>query len=282
MSACITDLYFSDAPMKSGGGAEHSRHKHNVYQLLYVVEGSISCEIAGTHFTATAPSLVFIGNYEPHIVSVASERYARYVLTLDPEGVDAELRPKLLSTVFSFHPSGFSHALDITPIAEEIRVLMENLVSEWNRPPEERLEGGITVMLAALLYRVHRFSPSHFADRDYGASEMLVASVRRTLESNFQNRLSLTELAEAHHISKYYLAHIFRKGTGYSLSEYLMLCRISYACRRLTEEAVEIREIAESAGFRDMSNFSRAFQETVGVSPSAFRKKMQGGSELLT
>ena len=280
-SACITDLYFSDAPLGGAKGAVHGRHKHNVYQMLYIVEGSVSCEIAGDGFTATAPALVFIGNYEPHIVSAASERYARYVLTLDPEAVDASLRPKLLASVFSFHPSGFAHALDITPIAEEIRILMENLIAEWSLPKEEKLEGGETLLLSALLYRIRRYAPSYFAERAYGGAELIVASVRRELEANFSERLSLERLAERHHISRYYLAHIFKKGTGYSLSEYLMLCRISYACRCLAEDTAEVRAIAEAAGFHDMSNFSRAFKETVGLSPSAFRKKARSEPSLL-
>lgn len=247
--------------------------------MLYVMEGSLSCEIAGTKTTCSAPALVFIGNYEPHVITVTSDRYVRYVLTLDPYKTNTELRPALLQSVFSFHPVGFVHTLNVAPIADEVRVLMEALYREWTLPTEKKLADGGALLLSALLYRVRQFSASHFAAKDLGAADLIVASVRMELECNFAMPLRLNVLADRHHISKYYLAHIFRKGTGYSMKQYLILCRISYACQQLSGSAQTIREIAEASGFHDMSNFSRSFKDTVGMSPSAFRKKTQNFGE---
>ena len=270
MSAgAITDLYFSNEPLST----HHDHHKHNVYQMLYIVEGSLSCEIAGNRVLCQAPALVFIGNYEPHILSATSEHYARYVLTLDPYKTSAALSPRLLQSVFSFHPVGFSHVLDVTPIADELRVHMEELCREWHAPKEEKLPEGEALLLSALLYRIRSFSPSHFTDKPYGAAETVVASVRMELECNFQNKLDLDALAARHHVSRYYLAHIFKQVTGYSLKEYLSLCRISFAIQQLAAGKQSVRQIAEASGFHDMSNFSRAFKERMGLSPSDFRKK---------
>lgn len=265
----ITDLYFSNEPLST----HHDHHKHNVYQMLYIVEGSLSCEIAGNRVLCQAPALVFIGNYEPHILSATSEHYARYVLTLDPYKTSAALSPRLLQSVFSFHPVGFSHVLDVTPIADELRVHMEELCREWHAPKEEKLPEGEALLLSALLYRIRSFSPSHFTDKPYGAAETVVASVRMELECNFQNKLDLDALAARHHVSRYYLAHIFKQVTGYSLKEYLSLCRISFAIQQLAAGKQSVRQIAEASGFHDMSNFSRAFKERMGLSPSDFRKK---------
>lgn len=269
----ITDFYFSDAPMAAG----QERHRHNVYQLLYVVEGSLCCEIAGSPITAHAPALVFIGNYEPHMITAASERYVRYVLTLDPYQVETRIHPELLQTVFSYHPAGFAHSMDISPIADEVRVMIEQLYHEWCLPPTDKLPEGEALLLAALLYRLRQFSSAHFADRRYGTAEIIVASVRRELECHFAAKLDLDALATQNHVSRYYLAHIFKKGTGYSLKEYLMLCRISYACQQLTDSDRPIGEIAELAGFADMSNFSRYFRAMIGMPPTEFRRRAGSG-----
>lgn len=265
----ITDLYFSDRPLSP----HHDHHKHNVYQMLYIVEGSLSCEIAGNRILCHAPSLVFIGNCEPHILAAASERYARYVLTLDPYKMSSALSPRLLESVFSFHPVGFSHALDVTPIADEIRMHLDALLREWTASQEEKLPEGEALLLSALLYRIRCFSPSHFTDKPYGAAERIVASVRMELECNLEKKLDLDALAARHHVSRYYLAHIFKQVTGYSLKEYLSLCRISFAIQQLASSTQSVREVAEASGFHDMSNFSRAFKERMGLSPSDFRKK---------
>ncbi|MGM9682173.1 MAG: helix-turn-helix domain-containing protein [Eubacteriales bacterium] len=265
----ITDFYYSDLPMST----THDRHKHNVYQILYIVEGSLSLEIAGNRISCSAPALVFIGNYEPHIILETSPHYVRYVITLDPYQVNAQIRPELLQSVLSFHPIGFRHALDITPIAEEIRYMIEGLYSEWKLPEKEKLAGAEALLLSAVFYRIRRFSPSHFTAKKFGAPEMIVAAARMELECNFAEKLNLDSLAERLHVSRYYLTHIFKQVTGYSLKEYLMLCRISFACQQLAESEQTISEIAELSGFNDMSNFARSFKEIIGITPSEFRKK---------
>ena len=269
----ITDFYYAAEPI----GALQKRHQHNVHQMLYVTKGKISCEIAGRSIVASAPALVFIGNYEPHVISVLSAEYERYVLTLNPYLTSDGLRPRRLQTVFSFHPEGFLHALDVSPIDNELRLLTDMLYREWLLPEEERIEESVELLLSALLCRILRFSPQHFSAVAFGRSETTVASVRRVLECNFSERLNLDALAEQHHISRYHLAHTFKRITGYSLKEYRLLCQISYACQQLAEEKT-VGEIAEAAGFHDMSNFSRAFKETVGMTPTEFRRK-HGGAE---
>jgi len=265
-SKLIRDIYFRS----SETSAPTERHTHNVYQLIFVKEGAITLEIAGKRLECSAPSLVFIGNFEPHIISVKEEPYERYVLTLDPYQVNSKIKPSPLASVFYFHPAGFSHVLDVTPIKDEINILFESLLRDSKGAG---LPEGETILLTALLYRIRQFSPSHFSAKSYGAAEMTVASVRRELESNFASKLCLDTLAASHHVSRYYLAHIFKEVTGYSLKEYLMLLRISYACRELSETSRPVGDIAEASGFRDMSNFSRSFKEMIGLSPSEFRKK---------
>jgi two-component system response regulator YesN len=56
-----------------------------------------------------------------------------------------------------------------------------------------------------------------------------------------------------------------------------MLCRISLSCRQLTETEMPVGQIAEEAGFHDMSNFSRAFKTVIGMTPSQFRKRNRHG-----
>lgn len=272
-SKLITDFYYSDKPLEAGG----NRHKHNVHQMIYIIRGSMVCEIAGNKMTCAAPALVFIGNYEPHMILETSGDYARYVLAIDPYEAGREICPELLQSVLSFHPAGFLHVLDVSSIAEEIKVLFSILYRE--RQASDRLAEGEGVLLSALLYQLWRKFPEQFVTQKYGTAERIVAAVRMELECNFIQKLNLDALAEQHHISRYYLTHIFRQVTGYSLKEYLMLCRISYACHQLEENVRNIGEIAENSGFRDMSNFSRAFKERIGMSPTEFRKKFGGNRE---
>ena len=116
---------------------------------------------------------------------------------------------------------------------------------------------------------IYLTEPQDYADQPWFHNQV----VRMELETNFASRLNLDELAGQVHVSRYYLPHIFKRATGYTLREYLTLCRISFACQQLTDSDKPIREIAELSGFHDMSNFSRSFRKMIGSSPSDFRKK---------
>ena len=265
----IKELYFSDAP----AGKLSDRHKHNVYQMIFVTKGTLACEIAGSELVCSAPSLLFIGNYEPHIISAREECYERYVLTLDPYRFGECISPDMLGTVFSYHPIGFSHVMNIGEAKEEICGMLEALLREHERAENEKIPEGEGILLSALLYRLWQISPSHFAQKRFGAVDLVVSAVRMELECDFALRLDLDDLAARHHVSRYYLSHAFKSVTGYSLKEYLTLCRISYACQQLADPERPIHEIAEASGFKDFSNFSRAFKELIGMTPSEFRRK---------
>lgn len=265
----IKDIYFSSEPI----GSAADRHRHNVYQMICVTEGTLTCEIAGNRIDCAAPSILFIGNNEPHILSVSTERYERCVLTLDPYGVGEYVKPSFLQTVFSFHPVGFTHVVDIGDAADEILHMLRALLRETELPPTERTLEGEALLLSALLYRVYRISPSSFSMKRFGMVEMVVSSVRMELECDFAQPLDLRELADRYHVSRYYLSHAFKQITGYSLKEYLTLSRISYACQLLSGDTASVREIAEASGFHDVSNFSRSFKSVTGMTPSEYRKK---------
>ena len=268
-SPLIKELYFSSEPMR----AHAEKHKHNVYQMIYVTEGALLCEIAGNRMECRAPAVLFIGNYEPHIISSKEECYERYVLTLDPYRLGESLMPEMLGTVFSFHPVGFSHVMPVGEAKEEICGMLDALLREHERPNGEKMPEGEGILLSALLYRLWQVSPAHFAQKRFGAVDLVVSAVRMELECDFVNALDLDDLAERHHVSRYYLSHAFKSVTGYSLKEYLALCRISYACQQLADPTRPIHEIAEASGFKDFSNFSRAFKGLIGMTPSQFRRK---------
>jgi len=60
---------------------------------------------------------------------------------------------------------------------------------------------------------------------------------------------------------------------GYSYSALVTRTRLRIAAERLAETSMPVSEIAASLGYKDASNFTRAFRSYTGVAPSCFRKK---------
>ena len=57
-----------------------------------------------------------------------------------------------------------------------------------------------------------------------------------------------------------------------SLNNYIQKCRIDCACKLLVQTSMSVIEISERTGFKHPRNFSTLFKNTVGVTPTVFRK----------
>src|SRR5690606_28549453 len=85
--------------------------------------------------------------------------------------------------------------------------------------------------------------------------------------------LSLDELSQALGISKKRISGIFRKQLGISVAQFLRDERMRRAQRLLVQTSLDIRTIAQTLGYSSSANFSNAFRDHAGMSPSAFRDK---------
>ncbi len=78
-------------------------------------------------------------------------------------------------------------------------------------------------------------------------------------------------LAALVHLSPSRLRHLFKHETGTTLGQYLKSVRIRKAEVLLRTTFLSIKEILIHLGLTSSSNFARAFKETYGVAPTAYR-----------
>lgn len=97
--------------------------------------------------------------------------------------------------------------------------------------------------------------------------------VLERLDHNFRERQSLDELSRFVGVSKYHLSHEFKRYTGTTINEYLILARLSYAKELLKYSELSVSEIANAAGIPNSSHFINLFKAREGVTPLAYRKE---------
>lgn len=93
------------------------------------------------------------------------------------------------------------------------------------------------------------------------------------MEQNFQEKISMEELADTACMASAAYSRKFRKVTGLSPVEYLSNIRIDRAKQLLKHDYSRVKEVAASVGFRSEFYFSRMFQRVVGVSPTVYMKR---------
>ncbi len=94
----------------------------------------------------------------------------------------------------------------------------------------------------------------------------------RYIHRNYQKSLTLDDVTEQVHMSKYYFCRTFRESTGVTFLDYLNSVRLIKAHQMLLETELPLAEIAARTGFSSTLHLSRVFRNTYQVSPSEFRR----------
>ncbi|MGB0776157.1 MAG: helix-turn-helix domain-containing protein, partial [Akkermansiaceae bacterium] len=89
--------------------------------------------------------------------------------------------------------------------------------------------------------------------------------------------VSVQELAAAASISMSTLERLFKEHMNTTPRKFLLQVKMSAACERLIQTNMLVKEIAESLGYEDHANFTRAFTKVMGVSPSSYQKFYKQG-----
>jgi AraC-like DNA-binding protein len=99
------------------------------------------------------------------------------------------------------------------------------------------------------------------------------------LDSDLGGTLSLQQIAAEFDLSVSHFSRAFRISTGLPPHQWLLRQRVKAAKQLMSVRDLPLSEIAISAGFANQSHFTRVFSAEVGISPGAWRREKQGGSE---
>jgi AraC family transcriptional regulator len=109
-----------------------------------------------------------------------------------------------------------------------------------------------------------------------GAPPRWLERVRERIHDEFARALTLAALAETGGVHRVHLARAFRRHYKCTVGDYIRQRRVEYACHRLTgHDDDRLSVIAFDAGFADQSHLTNTFRRLVGMTPGAFRTRLQ-------
>lgn len=104
-------------------------------------------------------------------------------------------------------------------------------------------------------------------------SDYYIQEAIHYMEQNFQNDISIEEIAAVCGINRSYLGKIFRNSIGRSPQEFVMNYRMVKATELLKLTTLSIADIGTAVGYGNPLHFSRAFKNIYGVSPREWRNE---------
>ena len=98
-------------------------------------------------------------------------------------------------------------------------------------------------------------------------------SVVEYIKDHYDEQITSTTVAEFIHLNNSYFCRLFKRDFGCCFAEYLTRYRIERSKMLLNKSDESISDVAIKCGFNSFSYFSKIFKETIGITPSQYRKK---------
>lgn len=244
------------------------RHqKYNHVEFIQIVKGKGNV-LAGSHIMPMHNGAVFIiDSAQPHCTAPAApDDYVRNCITVDRPSFDNFLNAASAAHIVDgLYKNGVCCVLPDKDTWVKIDGIFKRLdtLHKNNAPEADKF-----LFLLELILTLRDCSP---ASNTLSHDKSAVTRALRYIEYNFSNGITTAEIADALHISRYHLCHIFKKKTGLTLTEYLLDKRLAAADAMLADRSLSISDISARAGFSSESYFISKYKSRYGISPGKKR-----------
>ena len=101
--------------------------------------------------------------------------------------------------------------------------------------------------------------------------EFYIHEALEFIEHNFQNNISVEDIADVCGLNRSYFGKIFKEALGVPPQEFLLKYRMVKATELLKLTKLSVGDISSAVGYDNQLHFSRAFKSVYGVSPRKWR-----------
>lgn len=134
---------------------------------------------------------------------------------------------------------------------------------------KEQLKNRLLIILT-LLKRAYW---NAFKDTEYVGNNRIIQNYLLLLEKYYHTNSEVAFYADKLHVTANYLNQVCRKKWGTTASNLIKERILLEAKRSIALTNMDIKEVAFSLGFTDISYFSRFFKKQTGLSPLEFRNR---------
>ena len=267
-------------------------HRHNFYELTYVIDGELYQNIETSRHLYPKGSFCLMNKNVRH-----REEYSEYsrilFLQLSEDFISSVLNfpavfpaadpviQKIKDFFGKIHEndeSGSKSYIDFIP-AEETSMATDGLYTYFekisfclmNKDATSSLE--IAQLLMKILFRLFNENCFSTTPVNVGTEKQreIFYALTRYIDSHM-GRVSRRELEKVFHYSGDYLYQIIEKYTGHSIASYCMQISMQYAAKYLSQTNASVQDICLMLGFSNRTQFYREFKKAYGMTPKAFRQ----------
>lgn len=242
-------------------------HIHPFTELFYVKDGIGSFLVEEEEYPIQKDDFVIVNAGTSHTEISSHDIPLEYII-IGMEGLSFSFEGNKDHIIFSCKNEKKDLLFYMTAMLNEME--------EKNRDCEVVCQNLLEVLIIKLIRRTNfafEVTPSVQINRE-------CIKIKRYIEANYIQNITLDSLAELSHLNKYYMAHAFTLHCGCSPIRYLCQTRIKASKELLANTDYSITEVAQYSGFSSQSYFAQCFFKSCGLTASAYRKKYKKGVRL--
>lgn len=258
-------------------------HLHGYIEIIYCLSGTHEVLLNWKPYRVSAGDMLLINSREIHqIRTISNEKSDYIVLRFEPE------------LLFSLYPDTFEVKYMLPFVVNEnpiqnvfpqkeikdtfIPQVFWELLNDYVEMPylyELSLHTNIHRIFVWILRYWHQNGIQIENTVDNVGLTKRFQSVLDYMYKHYAEEISVSDMAELHHMSYSYFSRMFKRVVGQNFSEYLNNIRIRKAEHLLVTTDLSITEIAMGTGFSSSSYFVQQFKSQKKVSPLQFRNKFK-------
>lgn len=240
---------------RAPSGSSYTGHSHNLYEILYVLNGDVTHVIEDRKYKLKSGDLIITRPSKYHFIQIDSTAdYERHNILFDHKkiGIDMKMLPTELDVV------NVAKGSIISDIFEKLDYYCKTFA------PEEFAQ------FAKLLIQEIIYNLAHVDSRDeksFSVINPILSLALSYIAENLFTIKDISEVANAVFVTESYLFRLFKKELFKSPKKYITEKRLLYAQNQLKKGKTPT-EVASICGFEDYTTFYRNYTSMFDKSPS--------------
>ena len=262
-------------------------HLHAPIEIIYLEQDSYQIDINMTITHLKSPCFCFINSGELHAIASDSDQYLEQAVVFSPELLTfaapdptqeqfllplAEHKLSFPSFLGPDHPAFSEVQQEFFRIRSiffrENRFHSDQFTIE-NPISQLRLKASLLNIIGTLAE--HALLTSNEPVRNPRVE--LLKTVISYIRQNYQQPLSLGELAALAAMNEQYFCRFFKKALGKTPVSYINSFRIQHAATLLCTTELPVTEICLESGFNNLGHFMKEFKKATRFTPLQFRRQ---------
>lgn len=234
------------------------------YNLIFCLSGSVTYWVEGVPYTFSEGDALLLGYAESYFFQAqAGARFERVAVLFERELAERVDPDGTLLSPFNDRQFGYGNVLHASDFPDGLwKLALSHLVEPGEADPGVQVRT-YAICLLQQVAAAYRRGVRNKAEKPVQSQ---AAKVIKYVNAHLYQLDSVEQVAERFHISRSHLFHLFKDATGSSVWEYVTTKRL-LAAREFLMTGKTPAEVCDTCGFRDYTNFFRAYKRQFGESP---------------